>query len=158
MALCRTGGKVRRQGTAVMLMAVALLALPAGASAQTPGSGFSSLGGSNSKKPIDIESDRLEVDDQKHVAIFTGNVSATQGDYNLRAPRLEVTYDKAAEAAPQDPGGAPTSKAAKPVTTAKPIKINGASSGWRHANAMRATPEAGAAPEAAAPAGRVSGR
>ena len=99
MALCWTGGEVRRQGTAVMLAAVALLALSGGARAQTPGSGFSSLGGSNSKKPIDIESDRLEVDDQKHVAIFTGNVSATQGDYNLRAPRLEVTYDKAAEAA-----------------------------------------------------------
>ena len=125
MALCWTGGKVRRRGTAVMVVAVALLALQGGASAQTPGSGFSSLGGSNSKKPIDIESDRLEVDDQKHVAIFTGNVSATQGDYNLRAPRLEVTYDKAAEAAPQDQGGAPASKAAKPI---RPANTNANSS------------------------------
>ena len=118
MALCRTGGKVSRQGTAVTLVAVALLALSGGAPAQTPGSGFSSLGGANSKKPIDIESDRLEVDDQKHVAIFTGNVSATQGDYNLRAPRLEVTYDKTAEAASQDQGAAPASKAAKPIRPA----------------------------------------
>ena len=110
---------------AVMLVAVALLARPGGAPAQTPGSGFSSLGGSNSKKPIDIESDRLEVDDQKHVAIFTGNVSATQGDYNLRAPRLEVTYDRTAEAAPQDQGGATTSKAAKPV---RPANTNANSS------------------------------
>jgi lipopolysaccharide export system protein LptA len=110
---------------AVMLVAVWLLALPGGAPAQTPGSGFSSLGGSNSKKPIDIESDRLEVDDQKHVAIFTGNVSATQGDYNLRAPRLEVTYDRTAEAAPQDQGGATTSKAAKPV---RPANTNPSSS------------------------------
>ena len=125
MALCRTVGKVRRQGPAIMLVAVALLALPGGAPAQTPGSGFSSLGGSNSKKPIDIESDRLEVDDQKHVAIFTGNVSATQGDYNLRAPRLEVTYDRTAEAAPQDQGGATTSKAAKPV---RPANTNANSS------------------------------
>jgi lipopolysaccharide export system protein LptA len=108
-----------------MLVAVALLALPGGVLAQTPGSGFSSLGGSNAKKPIDIESDRLEVDDQKHVAIFTGNVSATQGDYNLRAPRLEVTYDKTAEAGPQDQGGAPTSKAAKPV---RPANTNANSS------------------------------
>ncbi|HWJ20575.1 MAG TPA: LptA/OstA family protein [Geobacterales bacterium] len=122
MALCRTGGKVRRQGTVVMLVALALLALPGGAPAQTPGSGFSSLGGSNSKKPIDIESDRLEVDDQKHVAIFSGNVSATQGDHNLRAPRLEVTYDKTAEAAPQDQGGA---KAAKPI---RPANTNANSS------------------------------
>ncbi len=117
MALCRNGGNVRRQGTAVMMVAVALLALPGGALAQAPGSGFSSLGGSNSKKPIDIESDRLEVDDQKHVAIFTGNVSATQGDYNLRAPRLEVTYDKTAEAGPQDQGGAKTAKPIRPANT-----------------------------------------
>jgi len=123
MALCWTGGKVRRQGTAVMVVTVALLALQGGASAQTPGSGFSSLGGSNSKKPIDIESDRLEVDDQKHVAIFTGNVSATQGDYNLRAPRLEVTYDKATEAA--DQGGASATKAAKPI---RPANTNANSS------------------------------
>ena len=68
--------------------------------------GFNGLGGANSKKPIDIESDRLEVDDKKHVAIFSGNVSATQGDYNLRAPRLEVTYDKSADAAPQEHSGA----------------------------------------------------
>jgi lipopolysaccharide export system protein LptA len=106
----------------VMLVALALLALPGEAPAQTPGSGFSSLGGSNSKKPIDIESDRLEVDDQKHVAIFTGNVSATQGDHNLRAPRLEVTYDKTAEAAPQDQGG---TKAAKPI---RPANTNADSS------------------------------
>ena len=125
MALCRTGVKGRRRGTAVMLVAVALLALQGGARAQTPGSGLSSLSSSNSKKPIDIESDRLEVDDQKHVAIFTGNVSATQGDYNLRAPRLEVTYDKAAEAPPQDQGGPPASKAAKP---AKPASTNANSS------------------------------
>ena len=98
---------------AAVLVAVALLALPGGAPAQTPGSGFSSLGGANSKKPIDIESDRLGSRRQKHVAIFTGNVSATQGDYNLRAPRLEVTYDKTAEAAPQEQGGATSLESCK---------------------------------------------
>ena len=121
MALCRRGRKVRRQAkAAAVLMAVALLALPGQAPAQTPGSGFNSLSGANSKKPIDIESDRLEVDDKQHVAIFTGNVSATQGDYNLRAPRLEVTYDKAAEATPQEQGGAQASKA----KTTKPANAN----------------------------------
>ncbi len=121
MTLCRTGETLGRQGAAVILIAVALLACPGRAPAQAPGSGFSGLGGSNAKKPIDIESDRLEVDDQKHVAIFTGNVSATQGDYNLRAPRLEVTYDKAAEAAPQEQSGA---QALKNVKTTKPASAN----------------------------------
>jgi lipopolysaccharide export system protein LptA len=87
-----------------------------GAGAQTPVSGFSGLTGANSKKPIDIESDRLEVDDKRHIAIFIGGVSATQGDYNLKAPRLEVTY----ESAPQpNEAGKPPAQAAK---NAKPTK------------------------------------
>jgi lipopolysaccharide export system protein LptA len=122
MALCRQGETLRRQAqAAAVLTAVALLALPWQAPAQTPVSGFNSLGGANSKKPIDIESDRLEVDDKKHIAIFSGNVSATQGDFNLRAPRLEVTYDKAAEATSQDQTGAQASKTAK---TTKPENTN----------------------------------
>jgi lipopolysaccharide export system protein LptA len=83
--------------------------------AQTPASGFSGLGGANAKKPIDIESDRLEVDDKRHIAIFIGSVSATQGDYNLKAPRLEVTYESGSQASPADKAAA----AAKPV---KPVK------------------------------------
>ncbi len=76
--------------------------------AQAP-AGFSGISGSNSKKPIDIDSDRLEVDDKKQTAIFIGNVSATQGDYNLRSPRLEVTYEHSAAAgsAPAGQGKAP---------------------------------------------------
>jgi lipopolysaccharide export system protein LptA len=83
--------------------------------AQAPAGGFSGLGGANSKKPIDIESDRLEVDDKQHVAIFIGNVSATQGDYNLKAPRLEVTYENSS----QPDAANKTSQAPKP---AKPVK------------------------------------
>ncbi len=79
------------------------------ASAQTPVTGFSGISGDNAKKPIDIESDRLEVDDKKHLAIFFGNVSATQGDYNLRSRQLEVTYENASQADAQDaaPGKGP---------------------------------------------------
>jgi lipopolysaccharide export system protein LptA len=46
----------------------------------------------NSGKPIDIEADALEVDDQKKIAVFTGNVSATQGDFNLRSREIQVRY------------------------------------------------------------------
>ncbi len=51
-------------------------------------SGFSS----DSNKPIDIESDTLEVQDQKKIAIFKGNVKAIQGDFKLRSKELEVKY------------------------------------------------------------------
>ena len=109
---------VRQRGKRAVrvLMACALMALPGAAQAQTPISGFGGVNGANSKKPIDIESDKLEVDDQKHIAIFTGNVSATQGDYNLRSQRLEVTYDKAPDASAQN--GAQAAKTAKPVKAA----------------------------------------
>jgi lipopolysaccharide export system protein LptA len=89
--------------------------LIATALAQTPVGGFSGLGGANSKKPIDIESDRLEVDDKRHLAIFIGNVSATQGDYNLKAPRLEVTYENASQSTPADKNA----QAQRPVKPAK---------------------------------------
>jgi lipopolysaccharide export system protein LptA len=98
----------------VMLSAAVLFA--AHAWGQTPGTGFSGVSGSNSKKPIDIESDRLEVDDKKHLAVFIGNVSATQGDYNLRSRVLEVTYENASQATGQDqaaPSGAKSAKSAK---------------------------------------------
>jgi lipopolysaccharide export system protein LptA len=85
--------------------------------AQAPIGGFSGLSGSDSKKPIDIESDRLEVDDKKHTAIFSGNVSVTQGDNNLKAPRLEVFYESAGQAQGAGKGGQ-ASKTAKPVKTA----------------------------------------
>jgi len=79
--------------------------------------GFSGLSGGDSKKPIDIESDRLEVDDKNHTAVFIGNVSATQGDNNLKAPRLEVFYENASQPQAADKG-AKTAKAAKPVKAA----------------------------------------
>jgi lipopolysaccharide export system protein LptA len=85
--------------------------------AQAPIGGFSGLSGSDSKKPIDIESDRLEVDDKKHTAIFIGNVSVTQGDNNLKAPRLEVFYESAGQAQGAGKAGQ-GSKTAKPVKTA----------------------------------------
>lgn len=71
--------------------------------------------GANAKKPIDIASDQLEVDDKKHVAIFTGSVSATQGDDNLKAPRLDVIYENASREGQADK----TAQASKPV---QPVK------------------------------------
>ena len=104
---------------AAAFASVLALSCPA-AWAQSPIGGFSGLSGGDSKKPIDIESERLEVDDKRHTAIFIGNVSVTQGDNNMKAPRLEVFYETANQPQAADQGG----NAAK---TAKPVKSSSAS-------------------------------
>jgi lipopolysaccharide export system protein LptA len=108
--------RLRDSGVTLQALHVAAvaLALLAPAHAQAPASGFSAIGGDNAKKPINIESDMLEVDDKRHAAIFSGNVSVIQGDYTLRAPRLEVTYDKQAQPANKDQTAAQKPVAAKP--------------------------------------------
>ena len=50
--------------------------------------GFSST----SNEPIDIVADQLQVDDLKKTAVFSGDVKAVQGDFELRSKRLEVFY------------------------------------------------------------------
>jgi lipopolysaccharide transport protein LptA/LPS export ABC transporter protein LptC len=42
--------------------------------------------------PIDITSDRLDIDDTKKLAVFSGSVRATQGDAVLETASLEVQY------------------------------------------------------------------
>ncbi|SLN23220.1 Lipopolysaccharide export system protein LptA precursor [Oceanibacterium hippocampi] len=58
---------------------------PAAAQSQMSGIG-------SSDAPIDITSDTLEVQQDKQLAIFTGNVRATQGDMLLNSSRLDVYY------------------------------------------------------------------
>ena len=45
-------------------------------------------------QPIQIESDKLEVREQENVAIFTGNVTVTQGPTVLKSGRMTVHYAK----------------------------------------------------------------
>lgn len=47
------------------------------------------------KGPIEITSDRLELDDVKKTAIFIGKVRAKQGDVTLTTPELRIAYDGA---------------------------------------------------------------
>ena len=56
------------------------------------------------KKPIEITSDRLDVDQEAKTAIFEGNVDAIQGQVHLKADRLKVYYEGDASGAA--PGGA----------------------------------------------------
>lgn len=42
------------------------------------------------EKPVNIEADRVEIDDQKQEAVFQGNVVLTQGTLMLKADRIIV--------------------------------------------------------------------
>lgn len=46
------------------------------------------------EKPVNIEADRVEIDDLKKQAVFQGNVVLTQGTLMLKADRIVVTQDK----------------------------------------------------------------
>lgn len=61
----------------------------------------------NTDQPIEISADSLEVQQDKQLAIFTGNVDATQGNIRLRADSLRVHYrqnEPAAQRPAQRPG------------------------------------------------------
>jgi lipopolysaccharide export system protein LptA len=78
----------------------------------TPFEGFSS----DSDKPVNITAEQLEMHNEDQMAIFTGNVVATQGDSVLNSDELTVYYeaqdgDKAADASPA-PAAAATPAAA----------------------------------------------
>ncbi|WP_404711180.1 LptA/OstA family protein [Sphingomonas sp. MMS24-J13] len=53
--------------------------------------------GHDSNAPIDIASDRIEVQDRANRAIWVGNVHAVQGDMTMDAARMTVAYRKAAK-------------------------------------------------------------
>jgi lipopolysaccharide export system protein LptA len=69
-----------------------LICAPMSVFAQAPGTGFATGYQASAGKPVDIEADTLEVDDKKKIAIFRGNVSATQGDVNLKSDTIHVIY------------------------------------------------------------------
>ena len=48
----------------------------------------------NGKEPIQIESDKLEVREAENIAVFSGNVSVTQGPTVLKSGRMTVYYAK----------------------------------------------------------------
>lgn len=54
--------------------------------------GIFAPGGHNTKQPITISSNTLEVKQDEEIAIFTGDVDAIQGDMRLRSDSLEVYY------------------------------------------------------------------
>jgi lipopolysaccharide export system protein LptA len=59
------------------------------------GQGSSSLRNHDSNAPVDVASERIEVQDRANRAIFSGNVIARQGDLTLNSARLTVIYANA---------------------------------------------------------------
>jgi lipopolysaccharide export system protein LptA len=127
----RRSGRTLRLAASLALgaaLSVPLLAMAVDAAAAqqekkqaSPFQGFSSDNG----KPVDVNSDSLEVYQNEQKAIFVGNVVAVQGDSTLKTPRLIVFYENtsagaagtagAAGAAGADAGAA-TSDTAKPAS------------------------------------------
>lgn len=72
-----------------LLAIAAATALPAPLThAQTRDSGLALT----NDKPIQIESDNLEIREQEKRALFTGNVRVAQGEMTLRAAKMTVYY------------------------------------------------------------------
>lgn len=71
-----------------------------------------------SGEPVEVVSSRLDVDDNKKVALFTGKVVATQAGSTLVAPEMTVTYEGAMT--PQS--GADQSNQQTPADTGTKVK------------------------------------
>lgn len=77
----------------LVLTAVLLAALPGGALGQAASDRITGMKLTNDK-PIQIESDRLDVKEQDSTAEFNGNVSVVQGPTVLKAGKMIVHYAK----------------------------------------------------------------
>ncbi len=77
------------------MRAVLLLAIVMASSASAQ-----ALRGHNANAPVDVDADRIEVQDRADRAVFSGNVKVRQGGLALDAARLTVAYSSA--------GGGPT--------------------------------------------------
>jgi lipopolysaccharide export system protein LptA len=77
--------------------AFALILTASGAGAQSTTMSGMKL---SNDQPIQIESDKLEIHDQEHTALFTGNVKVVQGTTTMQSGKMTVYYkDKAAKPA-----------------------------------------------------------
>src|SRR3546814_15591879 len=59
------------------------------------GQAVSVLKGHDSKQPVDVDADRIEVHDRQDRAVFSGNVKVRQGNLAIDAARLRVAYRNA---------------------------------------------------------------
>jgi lipopolysaccharide export system protein LptA len=74
----------------------------------------------NSKEPIAIEADALEVFDKERRAIYSGNVIVTQGDTVMKGKKMVIFYDK-----PTETAGAAASSAPDADTSIRRVEAEG---------------------------------
>jgi lipopolysaccharide export system protein LptA len=67
------------------------LTLCGAAMAQSSGP-VSALKGHDSNAPVDVDADRIEVQERADRAVFAGNVKARQGELTLQTARLTLAY------------------------------------------------------------------
>lgn len=70
----------------------ALAVLLAGAAFAQSGGQVSALKGHDSNAPVDVDADRIEVQERADRAVFAGNVRARQGSLTLQTARLTLAY------------------------------------------------------------------
>lgn len=75
-----------------ILVAASLAASLLGAGLAYAQEGVSALKGHDSRAPIDVAAQRLEVQDRADRAVFAGDVVAKQGNLTLQTARLTVAY------------------------------------------------------------------
>src|SRR6476660_2723834 len=75
-----------------IILAITLLAGTAAPAQVKQVQPVSALKGHNSHAPVDVQADRIEVQDRADRAIFAGNVHVTQAELTLDTPRLTVAY------------------------------------------------------------------
>jgi lipopolysaccharide export system protein LptA len=78
-----------------IILATAVLAATAAIAQVRQEQPTSALKGHNTNAPVDVTSDRLEVQERADRAVFLGNVHATQADLTLDTQRLTVAYSTA---------------------------------------------------------------
>jgi lipopolysaccharide export system protein LptA len=79
-------------GKAGIILATTVLATTAAFGQVKQQSSVSALKGHNTNAPVDVQADRIEVQDKADRAVFIGNVHAIQAEMTLDTPRLTVAY------------------------------------------------------------------
>ena len=113
LALCAAGPGFAQQARA-----------PAERPAEKPAERNSALGnlGGNSRDPIKIDADRLDVFDRESRAVFAGNVVAVQGETTMRCTTLTVLYENRQPGSPRT-AAAPGDNAIRQIDCKGPVTV-----------------------------------
>lgn len=124
-------------------LGLALIVLGAGAGLAAAQGATVPFGGAkhDASQPVEITSDKLDLDQAAGTAVFTGTVRVAQGALRLAADRVEVFYDEAAKAGGSGSGsGSGSGQVQRMVATGNVTLSNGTEA----AEAKQATYEVGA--------------